>query len=225
MTKKNIFLIIILVLSAITLFFIVFQLLNQNISSNTKSTNNNVVNNQLPESYNAISYPNMNGGNINFKLKSSSTSSLNISSFISSEYSKKVSEGNVTISHLGFQLFVFAGEGTTGGLENSVAIEKAIENNNFTAPIYKVSSPKEYISDYTGDLDPIFTNFFFYSNDFKTGVDCKVLDTQYDGCGSQELSFTDKTSKYHLGIYCAAASDNASENCDEFVRNLKVNIE
>ncbi len=139
---------------------------------------------------------------------------------------KNINPGSELIYSENFYfLALVSGEGLPIGLDTPIP-ESFEVNNNFNKTIFRVEYSKDI------DLKSLFDIYggkvqirYFYSDDFRKGVDCGPDFKDYF-CGGATITLNRLANgdKPSIRLYCGVNDKTNIKYCDEFVRNLVVEV-
>lgn len=220
--KKSILIIIfsLLILIIIVLFAssVYFYLSKDYKAKNSENTTSYPVSDTNPTSKNikfTIDTPEM--------LIRPEKSVIEAKSFLDSTYEIEVKGIAASIKGEGFEIYMFSNMGESGGFHKSVSIESIITENKLGEKLFKVKTAHENLDGNT--LEDQYQQYFFYTSDFRTMEQCGNVMPDYDGCGSFGMNIeTDNYENFSYSVYCGVNEQSVVINCDQFVKNLEVNI-
>lgn len=218
---KKVYLYILLVLSLIIIVGILYYVLKinktpSNANSNNSNQQNNIQDNQdYPISFSIDSIlvnPAIPAKLLSFSTK---TKSDDLST-------SKINKNTVKIGNENIQIYVISGLGESGGIYKFNPPYTVVVNLNITSEIARINSTdcsELYFTDYIGQL-PSDKKLFFYTSTFGEDVSCVNSDLNQI-CSTQEIRYNDQ----NFGVCCLVTEDTEVSICDEFVKNLSLEIE
>ena len=147
---------------------------------------------------------------------------LSMKFLINDDYVIDVKKGIARIQGTDFEIAIFTNLGESGGFYNSVSIEDTFNDIKLNKTLYKVKTSYSNLSSNT--LEDKFTDYYFYTQDFRSKEVCGEAEPTADGCGAQEITVSTEFNKFHFSIYCGVKKNNLVKVCDEFVKNLNVHV-